>query len=123
LGSSETQLCKYITHLKQLAIPRYSNDMSSTSKTPTTILMGLEKGPMQIAAKITGAQPGGLEKDGAPHFTNNDGIPWPDSTHSKTVGGLPLASDTFLFQKQQTFNRSKILERKYLLRRFSLRLD
>jgi catalase len=31
--------------------------------------------------------------------------------HSKTVGGLPLASDVFLFQKQQTFNRSKNLER------------
>ena len=32
--------------------------------------------------------------------------------HSKTVGGLPLVSDTFLLQKQQTFNRSKNLERK-----------
>jgi len=73
--------------------------------------MGLEKGPMQMAAKITGAQPGGLEKDGAPYFTNNEGIPWPDSTHSKTVGGVPLVSDTFLLQKQQTFNRSKTLER------------
>ena len=31
--------------------------------------------------------------------------------HSKTVGGLPLVSDTFLLQKQQTFNRSKNLER------------
>lgn len=67
---------------------------------------------MQMAAKISGAQPGGLEKDGAPHFTNNEGIPWPDPTHSKTVGGLPLISDTFLLQKQQTFNRSKTLERK-----------
>ena len=33
------------------------------------------------------------------------------SAHSKTVGGLPLVSDTFLLQKQQTFNRSKNLER------------
>lgn len=30
--------------------------------------------------------------------------------HSKTVGGLPLISDTFLLQKQQHFNRSKNLE-------------
>ena len=37
-------------------------------------------------------------------------IPW-DRAHSKTVGGLPLVSDTFLLQKQQTFNRSKNLER------------
>ena len=33
------------------------------------------------------------------------------SAHSKTVGGIPVASDVFLFQKQQTFNRSKNLER------------
>ena len=33
--------------------------------------------------------------------------------HSKTVGGLPLVSDTFLLQKQQTFNRSKNLEREW----------
>ncbi|EDU41526.1 catalase [Pyrenophora tritici-repentis Pt-1C-BFP] len=39
------------------------------------------------------------------------GHPWPDTAHSKTVGGLPLASDVWLFQKQQTFNRSKNLER------------
>lgn len=31
--------------------------------------------------------------------------------HSKTIGGIPVASDVFLFQKQQTFNRSKNLER------------
>lgn len=31
--------------------------------------------------------------------------------HSKTVGGIPVASDVFLFQKQQHFNRSKQLER------------
>lgn len=35
----------------------------------------------------------------------------PDSrAHSKTVGGIPMISDTFLLQKQQTFNRSKNLE-------------
>lgn len=34
-----------------------------------------------------------------------------DSAHSKTVGGIPMISDTFLLQKQQTFNRSKNLER------------
>lgn len=31
--------------------------------------------------------------------------------HSKTIGGIPVASDVFLFQKQQHFNRSKQLER------------
>jgi hypothetical protein len=33
------------------------------------------------------------------------------SAHSKNIGGIPVASDVFLFQKQQTFNRSKVLER------------
>jgi len=52
-----------------------------------------------------------MREDNAPYFTNNEGIPWPDPAHSKTVGGLPLASDVFLFQKQQAFNRHKLLER------------
>ncbi len=68
-----------------------------------------------MIGKISGTLPGGLEKDGGAYVTNNEGIPWPDATRSKTVGGLPLVSDTFLLQKQQTFNRSKTLERKYLL--------
>lgn len=34
-----------------------------------------------------------------------------NAAHSKTVGGMPVASDMHLFQKQQYFNRSKNLER------------
>jgi len=59
----------------------------------------------------SGVVQGGMREDNAPYFTNAEGIPWPDPAHSKTVGGLPLASDVFLFQKQQTFNRHKLLER------------
>lgn len=69
------------------------------------------EGPATIAAKISGVNTGGKREDDAPYFTNNEGIPFPDPAHSKTVGGLPLVSDTFLLQKQQTFNRSKNLER------------
>ena len=69
-------------------------------------------GPARIIAKVSGVQSGGKREDDGPYFTNNEGIPFPDPAHSKTVGGLPLASDTFLFQKQQHFNRSKNLERK-----------
>jgi catalase len=71
------------------------------------------EGPAKIAAKITGVNSGGKRVDDGPYFTNNEGIPWPDPAHSKTVGGIPVASDTFLFQKQQTFNRSKNLERRF----------
>lgn len=68
-------------------------------------------GPAKIAAMLTGVQEGGKREDDGPYFTNNEGIPFPDPAHSKTVGGLPLVSDTFLLQKQQHFNRSKNLER------------
>ncbi|KAJ9605073.1 hypothetical protein H2200_010463 [Cladophialophora chaetospira] len=77
----------------------------------STLFQGANEGPAAVAAKLTGVSEAGKRADDGPYFTNNEGIPWPDASHSKTVGGIPVASDTFLFQKQQTFNRSKILER------------
>lgn len=77
----------------------------------STLFMGANDGPATVAAKISGMVSGGMREDNAPYFTNNEGHPFPDHSHSKTVGGLPLISDTFLLQKQQTFNRSKNLER------------
>ena len=76
-----------------------------------SLFQSANDGPAVIASKITGLTSGGKREDDGPYFTNNEGIPWPDPAHSKTVGGLPLVSDTFLLQKQQTFNRSKNLER------------
>ncbi|KAI1642399.1 heme-dependent catalase [Daldinia loculata] len=76
-----------------------------------THMMSANEGPADIAAKISGCVAGGIRTDDAPYFTNNEAIPFPDACHSKTVGGIPVASDVFLFQKQQTFNRSKNLER------------
>lgn len=67
-------------------------------------------GPAKIIAKVSGVQSGGKREDDGPYFTSNEGIPFPDPAHSKTVGGIPVASDIFLFQKQQHFNRSKNLE-------------
>lgn len=74
-------------------------------------MQSLDQGPAAIAHNITGA--GNLKREEAKdaYYTNNEGIPWPDHGHSKNVGGLPLVSDTFLLQRQQTFNRSKNLER------------
>lgn len=46
-------------------------------------------------------------------ITNNFGAPWPaDGAHAMNVGGLPVTSDPFLFEKQQTFVREKIVERR-----------
>ncbi|ETN45028.1 uncharacterized protein HMPREF1541_09904 [Cyphellophora europaea CBS 101466] len=77
----------------------------------TSLFQGANEGPAITAAKISGTVQGGKRVDDGPYHTNNDAIPWPAPDHSKTVGGLPLASDIFLFQKQQAFNRHKLLER------------
>ncbi|EQK97700.1 catalase [Ophiocordyceps sinensis CO18] len=74
-------------------------------------MQGANEGPADVIAKVSGASAGGKREDDGEYFTNNEGIPFPDAAHSKNVGGLPLASDVFLFQKQQHFNRSKVLER------------
>ncbi|KAI0397793.1 heme-dependent catalase [Xylariaceae sp. FL0594] len=74
-------------------------------------MMSSNEGPADIIAKVSGCKAGRKRVDDGPYFTNNEGIPFPDPCHSKTVGGIPVASDIFLFQKQQHFNRSKNLER------------
>jgi catalase len=71
------------------------------------------EGPADIIAKVSGAVQGGTREDDSLYFTTTEGIPWPDAEHSKTIGGIPVASDIFLFQKQQHFNRSKNLERMF----------
>jgi catalase len=81
----------------------------------STLFQGVNDGPAKIVAKLTGVEDAGGKKgaevDDSPYFTNNEAIPFPDPAHSKTVGGLPLVSDIFLLQKQQHFNRFKLLER------------
>jgi len=74
-------------------------------------LQSLNHGSAEIAARISGAKSATSDNSQAKYFTDAEGHPWPDPAHSKNVGGLPLVSDTFLLQKQQTFNRSKALER------------
>ncbi|KAF3358226.1 hypothetical protein VdG1_03003 [Verticillium dahliae VDG1] len=74
-------------------------------------MQSANEGPADIIGKVSGAVPGGKREDDGAYFTNNEGHPLPDPAHSKTVGGIPVASDIHLFQKQQTFNRSKNLER------------
>ncbi|VBB87229.1 CATP2 small subunit catalase encoded by the catP2 gene [Podospora comata] len=76
-----------------------------------THMQSANEGPADIIAKVSGASAGGKREDDALYFTNNEAIPFPDPVHSKTIGGIPVASDVFLFQKQQHFNRSKPLER------------
>ncbi|KAM0276126.1 hypothetical protein ACHAQH_007052 [Verticillium albo-atrum] len=74
-------------------------------------MQSANEGPADIIGKVSGAVQGGKRDDDGAYFTNNEGHPFPDPAHSKTAGGIPVASDIHLFQKQQTFNRSKNLER------------
>ena len=78
----------------------------------TSHMASANEGPADIIAKVSGVVPGGKREDDGPYFTNLEGIPIPDAEHSKTIGGIPIASDVHLFQKQQHFNRSKTQERK-----------
>ncbi|RII19241.1 hypothetical protein CUC08_Gglean001905 [Alternaria sp. MG1] len=94
------------------AISQGIQSVAGEKRAPRQSHMGsANEGPADIAAKISGAVQGGKREDDGPYFTSNEGIPWIDPAHSKTIGGIPVASDVFLFQKQQTFNRSKNLER------------
>ncbi|UZP43695.1 hypothetical protein NXS19_011507 [Fusarium pseudograminearum] len=58
------------------------------------------QGPADVIAKVSGAQSGGKREDGNSDLPNNKGTPRPNPTYSKTVGGLPLVSDTFLLHSR-----------------------
>ena len=62
--------------------------------------------------KTDGSESGTASGDKArPVLTSDFGIPLADCTHALQIGGHPVVSDTVLFEKQQRFNRAKIVER------------
>ncbi|TFA99723.1 Catalase [Trichoderma ghanense] len=54
-------------------------------------MQSANEGPADIIAKVSGVVSGGKREDDSLYFTNNEGIPFPDPAHSKTVGGIPVA--------------------------------
>ncbi|KAK5937424.1 hypothetical protein PMZ80_010431 [Knufia obscura] len=72
------------------------------------------RSPAQIASDTAGVtQPSDAPTQGSENITDNFGRPWPmDGAHALNVGGMPVTSDPFLFEKQQTFVREKVLERR-----------
>ena len=74
-------------------------------------MQSANEGPADTIAKVSDKVSSGKREDDALYFTNNEGHSFPDPAHSKNIGGIPLMSDVFFMQKQQTFNRSKSLER------------
>lgn len=83
--------------VKEVASVLTGGELGGTTDTPTP----LDSGPAKMHASTWGP----------PIMTSNFGIPMPDMTHSMNVAGHVLASDVFLMEKQQAFNRSKLVER------------
>ena len=65
--------------------------------------------PSTIAARLAGVNPN--KPDTTTMQTTAFGQVVPSVDHSLNVNGYPVTSDSFLFEKQQTFNRAKTLER------------
>ena len=107
-----------------LTSQRDSADGGASSKTSATSSLASSAGQMvsgmasSVHAALTtstaGNNGGGASTVGekpVPIMTSNFGFPMPDPTHCLNIGGHPVVSDTTLFEKQQTFNRAKIVER------------
>ncbi|BGP30006.1 hypothetical protein JCM10296v2_001758 [Rhodotorula toruloides] len=71
----------------------------------------MNDGPAVTVSRLTGLTQKDVARDDASLYTTNFGQILPDSAHSLDVGGIPTTIDTALFEKQQTFNRSKTRER------------
>lgn len=70
----------------------------------------MNEGAAAVAARIAGINQASGEDD-SPLLTDNFGHVLPTVTQSRQIGGYPVTSDSILMEKQQTFNRSKTLER------------
>ncbi|CAE6479979.1 unnamed protein product [Rhizoctonia solani] len=72
---------------------------------------GLNDGPAATASRLAGLVQESHAKDDSPIYTSNFGQPLPDSGHALNIGGIPYQGDTLLLEKQQAFDRGKIVER------------
>lgn len=65
----------------------------------------------KVAAIISPLTSTTTSSDVPPTLTSVNGYRLGDVTHSLNIGGYPVVSDGIIFEKQQTFNRSKLVER------------
>ena len=72
---------------------------------------GLNDGPAATASRIAGLVQHGDAKDDSPYYTSNFGQLLPDSGHPLNIGGIPYQGDALLLEKQQAFDRGKLMER------------
>ncbi|ESZ99466.1 catalase [Sclerotinia borealis F-4128] len=88
--------------------------VAGVSTGPSSQYQSQQRSPAQIAAETSGvSKPTPAHTNTSTYITDLYGHPWPaDGSHALNVGGLPVTSDPFLFEKQQTFVREKIVERR-----------
>lgn len=88
----------------ELDYPTKSNLVQTSDSQPEKDSSLLEKVSSLInPSSATSHQP--------PTLTSVNGYRLGDVSHCLNIGGYPVVSDGILFEKQQTFNRSKIVER------------
>ncbi|CAE7156271.1 unnamed protein product [Rhizoctonia solani] len=72
---------------------------------------GLNDGPAATASRLAGLVQESHAKDDSPIYTSNFGQPLHDSAHALNIGGIPYQGDALMLEKQQAFDRGKIVER------------
>lgn len=77
----------------------------------TQFFSGMNEGPAATASRIAGLVSTEPAKDNSPFYTSNFGQLLPDSGHPLNIGGIPYQGDALLLEKQQAFDRGKLLER------------
>jgi catalase len=86
-----------------------TGDTSKTSGGIASMVGQAVPGITSAMARMTGLAP--PVQDSKSTITSAFGQPLPTVSHALQIDGRPVSSDTTLFEKQQTFNRAKILER------------
>jgi catalase len=104
-----------------LATPKKEENTQSTMEHPGTVAARLTGAPDpdkqsgltskvgHMVSRMTGLPP--PVQDSKTVITDNFGHPLPSLDHALQMNGRVVSSDTTLFEKQQTFNRAKTLER------------
>jgi len=89
-------------------------DAQTKTSAHTGIMSAVATAGHAASALVQAVKSGGetsLASATDPIFTSAHGIPMGDNTHSYNINGYIAASDVFLFEQQQLFNRAKIVER------------
>ena len=88
-----------------------SNKVGGDRSMISTAINAVGKMAGAISSSASSSGPNSVSGALAPTITSAHGYPLEDPSHCLNIAGFPVVSDTTLFEKQQTFNRQKIVER------------